>query len=390
MKKSSVLMFLILNVLFFVGCTNKNVENKLLEKKILANKEIGHIIFAKTRFTGLLPDSEIVKINPKTLESKIIGSLGTSEKLIYSVDEGKHYFFINNGNFENIIFVNVEKGNKYFVSTSKTSPLGWIAIDFSDNRLLLKKQIISEECSKRTINKYMFEELDNESDSSSFDGYHEKNKYSSESLKVEIECKNNKIVNYNDLYTQFSPNDLEEFDLLNINEKQYRNDDIISSYNFYKKFEGIPITESVLISYNKFIENKYLNNFDSVKIINNSKNSKTVTNEKIEEFDKKIKEKFNYSEKVGNNPIFVEYSLEKYYDGNMLKRYIASGFSNKFSGGIKVKVKILSKDENEITDFELTAMEVGGFLGGINTLQFDTIKLLSKLINNNLLKKTVK
>lgn len=384
--------------LFFYGCSSKNMSVTASESEMISDKNKAHILFSRpSNLMGGAYNIYIMEFDESTFEPKLVAILDSGERSIYSLNEGKHFFYTNVVANENIIEMDVEKGKLYYVNNGVTPNTIFYPLVYTDQRTALKTKIESLLCSRKTLDKYLFKEVveDESKNTYSNQSSNKSIKYTS-SIYIEIECNDDKIIKVSDRYLYKTIKELkDEADLVKLKDDAYLSfeksdraefkEEIKDLYPLWKiKFKDVPFTESPFIRINKDVSDEYFQAFDRIQVVNKS------TNVKNEDIDNSIKSTFGSINK-GSKTLTVEYIINKYDDGSMAGRYLTMGIAKHSYldsiGVIDLSINFLTEDSEVIGSIRITEIEAGGILGGINTLISDVVNEVKEYTLNNFIKK---
>lgn len=397
MKKQFLMVLLAVTSIFLLsGCGSKNIEVKIPESQIMADKEKSYIVFSRPSvFMGGGLDIDVMEIDIKRKEPiKLVGIISNGEKMIYETEEGIHHFFSNVGQNENIERIEIKKGETKYVNLAINTNLmmGFYPLEIKQSRIKLLDKLANYPCNESTRKKFLFdEELDMEGNPTNF--------YTSP-LHFKIKCNNDKIISIKDLYHDYTIDELNEATLVQSTKSatdSYDSDLVEFAENIKEyytiwdfKFRNVPIVEVPIMLIDDIIDEQYLNTYKSIEIISGKHNEKMdqkLINEYIEDLKNDLKD-FN----TGDNKLIVRITFDKYDNGNMAARYLLTGIGKnslrESMGVIDFKVELINKDNEVFNSFRMFEVEAGGFLGGINTLKSDTMNIMKKYITNNLLVET--
>lgn len=392
-------MSLFLLSLSFYGCSSKNISVTVPESNIMSDKNKANIIFSRpSHLMGGAYDIYIMEFDESTFEPKLAAILDSGERSIYSVDEGKHFFYTNVVANENIIEMNVEKGKLYYVNNGVTPNTIFYPLVYTNQRTSLKKKIESLPCSQKTLDKYLFKMIEQEEQQNSYSNKpsNELNKYTS-SIFMNIECKNGKIIKVSDKYLHKTIDELkDESDLVSLKDTSYEDfiaddkadfkSEIQDLYPLWKvKFKDVPWTETPFIVINQETDDQFFQIFERVEVRKGIAQNKEMQEENID-LESDIKSSLE-SINNGDRTLIVEYIINKNDDGNMAGRYLTMGISKdgfrSSMGVIDLTINFLTKDQKVIGSIRVTEVEAGGILGGINTLSSDVINEIKEYTNKN-------
>ena len=378
----------IITVIFFSGCGSNNLVVSTPKSELFKDKESSYIVFIRPdRFAGGGVNTNIIEFNPDNLDDiKFVGNLSNNEKIIYKVKAGKHYFFTDTN--DTIVSVTTKKNEIKNIRLAVT-PLFELSdiptmypFELNDSRAELINYIKSSGCSTKIKESLLFKEK-NEKDSENFFS----------PLMIEIKCNKYDLVEIKDLLNDATA---EELDMVKIVESskdsyiEFEKDkkslikDIKDYYPLWKfKFRDMPLLQKPMIILDN-IPNANKKIFDSIKIVEGS-HSPNMDKESINEFILQLRE--NYKNEISKKLLILKITFDKYDNGNMISRYIIGGFGidKEVWGVIDFKVELIDENNNLIDTFRIFETEMGGFLGGINTLNSDTMSVLVDYINNNYL-----
>lgn len=385
MKKLKYILFTILAIFIFSGCSGKNVEVKLPENEVFKDKEKGYLVFSRPyNFLGGAVEISLVAFDKNDLETiKFIGILSAGERLVYKMDEGTHYIFTKAGNNQNIAKVDIKKGEIKYVNMGVNINMAFYPLVYEEDRLNLHNTLSNSTCSDNILKKYNFTK--SVSDDSSLRTY-------KSPIEFEMKCdKDNKIVSVRDMYYRYTLDELKKVELVEATPsalKSFHKNGlkIIKNLQEYYpvwdlKFKNV----QNIMNIKKVINDEKLNSFTSVNVISGDHDEK-IEKELITTYIKDLEGKFKtYASK--DNVLNLKINFDKYDDGNMLVRYLVSGFGLSGIGVIDINVEILDNENNLVSSFQISDTETGGFLGGINTLKMDTMKVITDYVENALLKK---
>lgn len=393
MTKYILSIFFLMITSIFTGCGSKNIEVKIPEAQIMADKEKSYIVFSRPwGFMGSALDIDVMEIDTEKKEPlKLVGIVSNGERIIYETKEGIHHFFTNVGQNENIEQINMKKGETKYVNLSINTNLmmGFYPLVLDQKRLDLKVKLQKYSCDNKTLAMFLFkEDIGKEGSSNNF--------YKSP-MQFKIECNKDHIIDVKDLYYDYTIDELNKAKLVQSTQKA------ISSYNsdltefsqnikeYYPiwdlKFRNVPIVETSIMLLDDPISDNYLNNFKSITIVSENHNEK-MNKELISEYVNDLSNEFKNLTN-DNKKLTLKITFDKYDDGNMAARYILIGIGkNSFResmGVIDFKVELIDENNQVFNTFRIFEVEASGFLGGINTLKSDTMKIVVNYVKNNLL-----
>lgn len=228
------ILLLVLTSILFIGCVSKStVVNENLSE-LTTNKEKAYIIFTRSSSYGYGDSSEISEFKYDTQDINLVGIYTWGEKILYPVDEGTHYFYLDSDMcVDDMIKVNVKAGYVYYIDTylddiSKIPLLktGIIGIYFSPFKIsankikmfnLLKNQQCSEEfLLSKNFKKYI-ERKPRKKDIT---------KYENQELRIKVYCNDYKNIVFEDSIASIfkadfvSPNQ-EAYKIFNANKDTY-------------------------------------------------------------------------------------------------------------------------------------------------------------------------
>lgn len=392
-QKRKYLVVLIFGIIsFFNGCGSKNIEVKTPESQITANKEKSYIVFSRpASIFGSALDVDVMEFDIEKKEPiKLVSVISNGERIIYETNEGKHYFFTNVGQNENIETIDIKKGETKFVNISANIETGilFYPLIFDKQRLEIKKEISNVTCDNNLLKKLLFKRnLNGDSE------------LESSALQFKIICEKNKIKEIKDLYYGSSVEDLNKVKLVQPSEEAFSyfnkninefSTDIKEYYPIWDfKFRNVPIVESPIMLIDNIIEDKQLNKFSSVNIISGKHNEK-MDKLLITEYINDLKNEFS-SYTAKDKILSLKITFDKYDNGSMASRYMLTGIGKNSlrdsMGVIDFRIELIDENNEVINSFRIFEVEAGGILGGINTLKPDTMKIITEYIQNNLLKK---
>lgn len=397
MKKVYFIIISIFSIFLFTGCGSKNVEVKLPESQIMADKEKSYIVFSRpSGFIGSAVDIDVMEIDIEKKEPiKLVGIISNGERLIYETEEGSHYFFTNVGQNENIEKITINKGEIKYVNLSINTNLmmGFYPLVFEQNRLKLKEKLHNYSCEDKTFAKFLFKEDVGKEGSS--------NNFYKSPMQFKIECNKNRIINVKDLYYDYTIDELNKVKLVQSTQKAISpytsnikefSQNIKEYYPIWDlKFRNVPIVETPIMLLDNIIADKYLNNFNGIAVVSGNHNEK-MSKELILDYINDLSSEFKHSNSIiDDKKLTLKITFDKYDDGNMAARYILIGIGkNSFResmGVIDFKVELIDENNQVFNTFRIFEVEAGGFFGGINTLKSDTMKLVVDYVKNNLLVK---
>ena len=396
--KKNIASALIASAFILGGCSSKSVPMSVKDQDITSNKEKAHIVFSRP--SGLWSgngnlDNYIMEFNPSTFEPTTLVSVsGHSEKSIYSVEEGEHYFFILTENFPgNILKMKTLKGKKYYVDTDfhllipAIIPIPPHPILLEENRLALKSELEKSPCSQKTLNQYLFNST-NKSEGIT--------KTYSSPARFTIQCDNDHITNVKDDYYTNSMQELDTAKTVTSSNNAIH-EFTVNKIKFQEKiknffplweanFKGIPLSENPFLVVEKQISDDYIGKFDAVQLSEMTIN-KNIDKGFLAEISKDLSKEFEIENK-GAKILHINLMVNNYDSGNMAARYFSIPFSDPRKDHGVIDVSIIFMDENniEIGKIRITEMEIGGFLGGVNTLKSDVIAVIAEYTKRNLLK----
>ena len=181
--------------LTMMGCSSKTVEVKESNKKLITKSDKAYIVFSwpKDRFVNI-QSVEIVELNQKQDNFKLVGTVEFGTKIIYEVDAGKHdfYGFVDGGLVglafpwinDDIISVDTQ-ANKLYIVAIDSDLLNDIPkfVEYNAKLDSLYDDFVGKECSTDFLNKNNFQHMAIISD--------EVKEYTNDKLKLSIFCKDN-------------------------------------------------------------------------------------------------------------------------------------------------------------------------------------------------------
>lgn len=222
--------FIIALSLVFTGCASSMVT--VLPKdisKTISDKEQAYITFSRPAYVGAALTNTVVEFDPVTKKTKLVGILGSQNKVLYSTQEGTHYFYMEGGENDDMIKVTVDKNKMYYVETEVGFGVVAGRFYFKPFKYSIEKDLENlkdSKCDKDFLKKYEFTKIYEEDKTFASFG----DKYESDSLKVEIECSKGVVKKYT-RGTGSTIDDLKEAELVTVNKeglKYYENN--LSNY----------------------------------------------------------------------------------------------------------------------------------------------------------------
>ena len=311
------IIFLITTLFIFIGCSSK-YSTVIENNKVLENQNKSYIVFYRKDlfFAGGL-DLYLFESKNNTLEP--ISILSSNQKFIHEVIPGIHKFYASM-TLENIFKIDVKQNKTYYVDLIPNN-------DYKLNPVIMEKypirdfainEIKQKGCLNNLINKYDFFAKDNKSYNSS--------------LELQIECKNQKLLNMIDKHTPISKQEILKIPSITTNDigktyikenisKYQNNYDIFNSY-WNDKFKDVYILNRPILVIDKMLDDKYYKTFDGINLsFKNEKSNDKFLVDLIKESVGPFK---------GNNKVDLEVNIKKNFDGSALNRSLSFSANNSF------------------------------------------------------------
>lgn len=206
---------LALSVILFTGCASSlttKIDTPI--SQITADKSKSYITFARPQTLGAALSNTVIEFDPSTKETKLVGTLGSYDRIIYETNPGTHFFYMSGGENDDMIKVSTDSSKMYYVATQVQFGLVAGRFYFKPIKSTTFKSLTllkDSECTDEIIEKYGFEKHEGQVDT--FE------QYKSNSLNVIITCNGGKVSNINNLNA--SLDEIEESDIIKPNEKAY-------------------------------------------------------------------------------------------------------------------------------------------------------------------------
>ena len=184
--------------LTLMGCSSKTVEVKKSNAELITESDKAYIVFSwpKDRFVNA-ESIEIVELNQKQDDFKLVGTVEFGTKIIYEVEPGKHNFygFVDGGLVglvlswinDDMILVDAQANKLYIVEVdSDTMQSTPHFVEYNAKFDLLYDKYTGKECSKDFLTKNNFKHEVVYDDNVK--------EYTNDNLKLKIFCEDN-IVN---------------------------------------------------------------------------------------------------------------------------------------------------------------------------------------------------
>jgi len=205
----------------FSGCASSMITRLPKDiSKTISDKEKAYITFSRPAFVGAALTNTIIEFNPKSKETKLVGILGSQNKLIYPTKPGTHYFYMEGGENDDMIKVSVDKNKMYYIETELGFGIVAGRFYFKPYKYSIEKKLTNiknAKCNKSFLTKNNFTKVYEENEPLVSFG----DKYESDTLNITIECSNN-IVQKVTRESGFLIDDLKEVDLVKVNQKGYK------------------------------------------------------------------------------------------------------------------------------------------------------------------------
>jgi len=393
-----IFKFLVLSMVIIGlgGCSSRSIVVKKPEAQILADKTKAYVVFTRPyNFVGAANSIDIVHFNNRNFDVNYVAYLSAGERVIFKVNEGENYFFTDVGANENIQVVNAKKGKIYYINLGVTASTIFFPKLYKEDRLQFVNTLKGTSCSNKLLKKYLFKKDKEKKEKSSY--AQKKNTlitYSSPT-QVRISCDNNKVVKVEDRYYGHTLEELKQVELVKPNEKAFKVfnrekkqyvKDIKAYYPTWNfKFRDVPMSENTFLEIKKSINDIDFKKYTMVNIL--ASNLNTIDKKVLNKLRKKLNAKFQSLD--SKNILTIEFTINKLDTGNMFGRYMTMGIAkNAYRsniGVIDVDINLKNSAGLSVGSFRLTELEVGGFLGGIDTLESDINDIIFNYINTNYL-----
>ena len=203
---------------FFSGCAG-SLSTTVPNNKITYSEqsENAYIVFSRPSILGAALSNTIIEFNPKTNDTKYVGTLGAQTRIVYQTSPGTHYFYMTGGENDDMIKVTTQKATEYYVHTQVQ--MGLVAGRFyfkplRSNSIEIAKRLNNSVCDQTMLNQYMFKAV--KDDSSNLLGI---KKYHSSKHNIDIECKKGTVAKSR--YAGVTIEELSETSLIQPNQKGY-------------------------------------------------------------------------------------------------------------------------------------------------------------------------
>lgn len=204
-----------LSAMLFTGCASSlTTKVDIPVSQLTSNKTKSYITFARPQTMGAALSNTVIEFDPSTKETKLVGTLGSYDRIIYETTPGTHYFYMSGGENDDMIKVSTDSSKMYYVVTQVQFGLMAGRFYFKPIKSTTFKSLTElkdSECIENTLEKYGFEKYESQVDS--FE------QYKSESLNTIITCSGGKVSNINNLTADLE--EVEESDIVKPNEKAY-------------------------------------------------------------------------------------------------------------------------------------------------------------------------
>lgn len=410
-KKMTIISKLAISLfgIFFLSGCGGVATVQIPESKILSDQSKGHIIIGRApSIAGTLRDSNIYTFSKADLTAQHVAKITNGSKTIYSVDAGTHYLYsdeLDNWSPRDIKVLNfniidIKNGEvKYFDSSLK---------EYEPNRENLTNELANSSCNQQTLDNFLLNEVQQDGKENSIGQVATKNKnvYKGENSLFEITCDKEKIAQVKDHYYRFNKIKFDDIETVKLPQHKFAKVDnsvskIIKNYysNWEAKYQDIPLIHRAdtdhLLGSHPFIQIRSIPNKDYYKAFNSvifyDISNDVPNKDMLSRFNKSINAAFSSNSSTNaTNQLIVKYSVAKYEEGSQTGRYM-SGFSdlNKNIGAIHIRVGFYNNQNILISSVELSEVLVGGVLGGFNTMESDSIRMLKEYINRNFIKNSI-
>jgi len=203
---------------FFSGCAGSlstAVPNNTITYSEQA--ENAYIVFSRPSILGAALSNTIIEFDPKTHNTKYVGTLGAQTRIAYKTSPGTHYFYMSGGENDDMIKIITQKATEYYIHTQPQ--IGLVAGRFyfkpiRYHSVKIAKTLKNAACDQNILNQYMFKAI--KDDSSNLLGV---KKYHSSKHNIDIECKKDTVIKSK--YAGITFEELSETPLIQPNEKGY-------------------------------------------------------------------------------------------------------------------------------------------------------------------------
>lgn len=388
MKLMFKISLLLLSIILLAGCGSTNRILNTPKGELFSDEKSSYIVFTRPdRFAAGGININVTEFTPTNLNDlKFVGNISNDESMIYKVKPGKHFFYIDPT--DSIASIDIEKNEIKYVRLSllpifELSDRGSIYPIEIDSRLTIKEYIYKLGCNEKLKKSLLFQQKNEEVS----------NEYYSPTL-FEIKCDNEQLVEVNDLLNDSTMNELKKVKIVEstdksiegfLKEKSSLISDLKEYYPLWNfKFKNMPLIQRPFLVIDKLSSNLEKQHYGKVNIVDGIHN-KDMDVSSINEYILELRK--NFKDNVSGKTLTLKISFSKYDDGNMAARYIMGGFGiDKESWGvIDFKVDLIDETGKTFNSFRIYETEMGGILGGINTLKPDTMKVLVDYIKLNFL-----
>lgn len=388
MKFTFKISLLLLCLLVLAGCGSKNKIINIPKSKLFSDKKSSYIVFSRPdRFVAGGVSINITEFTPTNLnEIKFVGNISNDESMIYKVKPGKHFFYIDRT--DSIVSIDTKENEVKYVRLSilpifELSDIPTIYPVEIESRLKLKKYISKLGCSEKLKESLLFKQKNEEV----------LGEFYSPTL-FEIKCDNKQLVEVNDLLNDSTIEELKNVKIVQstdesikdfLEEKATLIEDLKEYYPLWNfKFKDMPLIQRPFLVIDNLPDNSKKGYYEKVKIVEGLHNS-DMDKSSIEDYILELKN--NFKEDGDGKALTLKISFSKYDNGNMATRYIIGGFGidREAWGVIDFKVDLIDEKGKTFNSFRIHEAEIGGFLGGINTLKSDTMNVLLDYVRANFL-----
>lgn len=403
-KTLLMIMLIFIAVTSFTGCSTSSLKVSEPASQLMADKNNAYVVFTRPNsFLGRAHNIDIMEFDVKEFNTKAVIHLANDEYTIYPVKPGKSYFFTNVGANENITMVDLKPGEIQYLNMGVTGNTIFFPVHLDNTRIKFEDKLLTMNCDKSTIDRYLFTLLaEEEDDESNVFIRKEKsigdNQYES-LLQYNITCEKGKITKIEDTYHGTNISKISKLNLVKPNKSYLK--EILDRNSEFKsdiktlfpvwdlKLRNLPISETPVVFLHEEPSQQNFQRFSTIKVktkLLNKNVDKVLYNELVDD----CVEKFSDINQEGET-LNLLFEINNLDDGSMAGRYFTSGFSASglYSdiGLLDLTITMLDMDGNNIGKMRLTTIEGGGILGGVNTMNSDLLNIAKKYIVYNYLKK---
>lgn len=387
-KLISMMVFILL-VISMGGCASKSIAVNKSISQLTADKSKAYIIFIRT-LPGL-PKADIMHFDNVTYKTKYVASLSNGERVVYPVNVGSNYFYINSNN---IININTKAGLVYYVIIDRTSDIGFFPKLYKKSRFELGEYFKTQKCSPEFLNRFLFIKEDNGYEDSSYELEDNHLKYLSKT-HFKIKCTDQKITDVEDIYFNYTLAQLNKTSLIKPTNKGFEyfkdeqedyEEDIKELYPIWNlKFRDSPYTNDPFLEIKKMTSLKHLHKYSNVKI--KTANTDYKDNNASVDFKTSLIDEFK--EYKQGKELTLEYKINVLDLGNDAAKILSSSFSqsvSKSNYGV-IDIDVLFKDNGKIIGkIRITQIDGIGGGGGLYSITTNIIDIIYQYTLGNFIK----